>query len=473
MKKLSELYNIDSDVLVKDIKINSKEVEEGDIFVCTMGVTADRHDFIDEAIANGASAIIVSKDVEEKSVPIIKVESTNLELISLARRLYDFKDEDLSIIAVTGTNGKTTICTMIRELLGDGCGYMGTNGIKGKSFDEKIRNTTPDADRLYKYFKKFTDDGCKILSMEASSESFFRNRLDTLSFKVGIISNITEDHLNIHKTIENYVNCKIELLKHVSKDGVSILNTDDDYYDLALENARGKVLSFGKKENATIRLINVTYKNMESLVTFEYQNKTYQVESPFLGEVNAYNLLASILAVLSFGYNIEEILAKIPHLKPVPGRMDIVYNKEYTVVLDYAHTTDAFKKILPVLNGFKKNRLVVVTGSAGGREKEKRPIMGKYILDNSDHVVFTMDDPRNESVLDIIHDLTKEASTSNYEVIEDREKAIYNALDNAKHGDVILIAGKGVDDYMAIGDKYLHYSDLEVIENYFNKKEVV
>lgn len=473
MKKLSELYNIESDVLVKDIKINSKEVSQGDIFVCTMGVTADRHDFIDEAIKNGASSIVVSRDVGEKDVPIIRVENTNKELIFLARKLYDFIDDKLSLIGVTGTNGKTTICTMIEQLLGDSCGYMGTNGIKSRSFNEKIRNTTPDADRLYKYFKKFTDDGCTILSMETSSESFFRHRLDTLKFKVGIMSNITEDHLNIHKTIENYVDSKMELLRNVREDGVSILNTDDEYYSIALENARGKILSFGKKDIATIKLVDTIDSGMGSIVTFIYEGTKYEVNSPFLGEVNAYNLLASILAVLSFGYTIDEILEKIPTLNTVPGRLDILYYKEYTVVLDYAHTTDAFKKVLPILNKLKQNRLVVVTGSAGGREKEKRPVMGKYILDNSDHVIFTMDDPRYESVLQIIDDLKREATTSNYEIIEDRESAIHSALDNAKVGDVILIAGKGVDDYMAIEDKYLPFSDLEVITSYLKEKGLV
>lgn len=473
MKKLSELYNIESDILINDIKINSKEVVNGDIFVCTMGVTADRHDFVDEAISNGASAIVVSRDVGEKSVPVIRVENTNKELVNLARKLYDFKDEDLDLIGVTGTNGKTTICIMIQQLLGEYCGYMGTNGIKSRSFNEKIRNTTPDADRLYKYFKMFIDDGIKYLSMEASSESFFRNRLDTLKFKVGIISNITEDHLNIHKTLENYVDCKMELLKNVREDGVSILNTDDEYYDLAKSCARGRVVSFGKRKEATIRLLDVKDSATGSVVTFMYNNNTYEVMSPFLGEVNAYNLLASILSALSFGLSLEDLLNKVPTLKTVPGRLDILYDKDYTIVLDYAHTTDAFKKILPILNKLKKNRLVVVTGSAGGREKEKRPVMGKYILDNSDHVIFTMDDPRYENVLDIINDLKKDASTSNYEIIEDRKKAIYSAFDNAKKGDIILIAGKGVDNYMAVEDKYLPYSDLEVINKYLKEKGLV
>lgn len=467
MKNLNELYPVDSDVEIKDIKINSKNVEKGDIFVCTMGVSADRHDFINEAIENGAAAIVVSKDVGEKKVPVIKVEDTNQELIPLARRLYDFHDEELRLIGVTGTNGKTTIAMMIQNLLGPSCGYMGTNGLLSKSFEEKIVNTTPDADRLYKYFKRFVEDGCEVLSMETSSESFYRKRMETLHFVIGILSNITEDHLNIHKTIENYVDCKMELLRKVKETGYSILNTDDKYYELAKKNARGTVLTFGKSENATMRLITIEEQVEGSILTISYENRNYTMKSPYLGEVNAYNLMASLLACIAYGKKLSELIEKVPNMPIIPGRMDPVVRKEYTVMLDYAHTTDAFQKILPILNKIKEHELIVVTGSAGGREHEKRGPMGAYILENSDHVIFTMDDPRYEKVEDIIKDLTKDSSKNNYEIIVDRKEAIHKALDCAKKGDIILIAGKGVDDYMAIEDKYVHYSDLEVINEYY------
>lgn len=471
MKKLSELYPVNSDILIKDIKINSKEVEPGDIFVCTMGVTADRHDFIEEAIEKGASAIVVSKDVESQKVPVIRVENTNEELISLAKRLYDYEPENLKLVGVTGTNGKTTVAFIIKNLLGEFCGYMGTNGIISKSFNEKIRNTTPDADRLYKYFQKFTNDNCTILSMETSSESFFRKRLEGLNFEVGIITNITEDHLNIHKTIENYIDCKMELLRKVKDTGITILNKDDQYYETAYKNAHGTIWTYGKEKNNTMRLINVLETVDGSNVTIEYENQLYTMNSPYLGEINAYNLMASLLACLALGKTLPELVEKVPQLPIISGRMEALVKREYTVMVDYAHTTDAFQKVLPILNRIKNRNLVVVTGSAGGREREKRGPMGKYILENSDHVIFTMDDPRNESVLSIIEDLTKDSTNKNYEIIEDREQAIYKALDQAQTGDIILIAGKGCDNYMAIGDEYLPYSDIEVIKKYYQDKK--
>lgn len=469
MKKLSELYPnyIGEDVLIKDIKINSKEVEQGDIFVCIKGVTADRHDFIDEAIRNGASAIVVDRIVDY-NIPTIKVENTNQELPLLASRFYDHPENELEIIAVTGTNGKTTVAQIIKDLIGDTCGYLGTNGIICSKFNEPIRNTTPDSDRLYKYFRKFVSSGCTYLSMETSSEAFYRKRLDNLKFKVGIITNVTEDHLNIHKTLENYVSCKKELVTKVREDGYSILNIDDTYYEEFKNIAKGTILTYGKKNNATLQIIDANYTINNTQVTLKYNNEEYKFTSPLLGEFNVYNLCAAILALISLNFKIEDILNRIPMIKSPSGRVEFLnFNQDYHIILDYAHTPAAFTVLYNLLLPIKKGKIITVTGSAGGREKEKRPSMGKIVLDNSDYVIFTMDDPRYEDVLDIVSDLTSITDKNNYEVIIDRKEAIYKALKIAKKDDIVLIAGKGIDNYMAIQDKYLPYSDLDVIKDYF------
>ena len=235
MKKLNELYSGYPEILINDIKINSKEVNKGDLFVCIKGVSVDRHDYVLDAINNGAVAVVASKKIDV-SVPVIYVNDTNLELINLCQKFYDYNPDDLRIIGVTGTNGKTTVASIIQNLIGDNtCGYLGTNGIICSKFNEKIRNTTPDADRLYKYFKRFKDNGCNIISMEASSEAFLRGRLNGLNFDVGILTNITEDHLNIHKTIDNYIESKGKLFKQVKHGGISILNRDDKYYIIYLD----------------------------------------------------------------------------------------------------------------------------------------------------------------------------------------------------------------------------------------------
>ena len=468
MKKLNELYSGYPEILINDIKINSKEVNKGDLFVCIKGVSVDRHDYVDDAIKNGAVAVVASKKVDV-SVPVIYVNDTNLELINLCKKFYDYNPDDLKIIGVTGTNGKTTVASIIQNLIGDNtCGYLGTNGIICREFNEKIRNTTPDADRLYKYFKRFKDAGCKIISMETSSEAFLRGRLDGLNFDIGILTNITEDHLNIHKTVENYVECKKKLFEQVKKDGFCVLNKDDKYFDDFKKVCNGKVLTYGKND-CDLEIVNIKEFINKTEITLKYQDKLYNIYSPLLGEFNVYNLCAAILGVLMMGYKIEDIIKNIKNIKVPHGRMEFLdFGQKYSIILDYAHTPDAFIKIYDSLNKIKKGRIITVTGSAGGREHEKRPLMGKIVLDNSDYSIFTMDDPRREDVNDIINDLVSMTDKDNYERILDRKLAIKKALDMAKDNDIILIAGKGDDNYMAINDDYIPYSDREVIKEYYN-----
>ncbi len=470
MKRLCDLYDIDDGRLINKIKINSKEVEKGDIFVCVNGVTTDRHLFVDEAILNGASAIVVSRDVGRKSVPVIMVDDTNKELTRLAKKMYDYPEAKLGIFGITGTNGKTTVASIIQDLIGnDVCGYIGTNGIRTSKFNEKIRNTTPDSDRMYMYLDKFVNVGCKYLAMETSSEAFFRKRLDGISFEVGIVTNITEDHLNVHKTIDNYVECKLDLLRKVKSTGLCILNYEDKYFERECKASNGRVVTYGKSENATLRLVNYKQDFDKTNITVLYKDQEYSFASILIGEFNIYNLLASMLVLLEYlDFSMEEVIRRIKNINVVDGRLQFLnYGQDYRIVLDYAHTPDAFLKIYPVLKSLKKKRIITVTGSAGGREKEKRGPMGKIVLDNSDIVIFTMDDPREEDVDDIIDDLLSSSDKDNYLRIIDRVDAINKALSMALADDIILIAGKGTDNYMALGKDYIPYSDLEVIDKYF------
>ena len=470
MKKLSELYNIDDDRLIKGIKINSKEVKSGDIFVCTMGVTRDRHDFIDEAIKNGASAVVVSRDVGEKSVPIIKVDDTNIELRSLCSKFYDYPYTKAYMIGVTGTNGKTTVAEIIYQLLGESCAYIGTNGRKYKNKHFSMRNTTPDVDRLYMYFKEFVDAGCDTICMEASSEAFYRHRLDDIKYDIGIVTNITEDHLNIHKTLENYVECKCQAVRQVKDDGYAILNSSDKYFDKFKKEAHGNIVSYGYKDSDTLKIEDYTLKRDKTIINFKYKNKIYKVVSPLLGSFNVDNLSSAILCLLCKDISFDDIINRVLNIKQIEGRMEIMpFVFRYTVILDYAHTTDALDNILTFLNMVKDARIITVTGSAGGRESAKRPSMGKVVLEKSDYVIFTMDDPRFEDPNKIIDDLVSESDKTNYIRVVDRKKAIHKALDMAKDKDIILIAGKGRDDYMAIEDKYLPYCDYDVIKSYYEQ----
>lgn len=468
MKKLNELYDCPYDTIIKDIKINSKECEKGDLFVCTMGVTADRHDFVEDAIKHGAAAIVASKKVKS-SVPVIYVEDTNKELTLLAKRFFDYPENKLKIIGVTGTNGKTTVASIIQDLMGnDVCGYMGTNGIISHNFHEPILNTCPDADRLYKYMNRFVEAGNRYLSMEASSEALYRNRLWGVSFDVAIFTNITEDHLNIHKTRENYIAAKLKLLDLLNPSGVAILNSDDKNYEAEVAHCHAKVMTYGKN-SATLQIVSYHQFDSYTEINYRYNNQNYIVHSKLLGEFNVYNLAAAILTLIHYGYSMDEIVSRTDQINTLPGRVEFLdFGQDYRILLDYAHTPDALQKLYHVLDSIKRAHIITVTGSAGGREKEKRGSMGKIVLDHSDYVIFTMDDPRTEKVEDIIEDLLSlSKDKKNYEKCIDRKEAIYKALAMAKKDDIVLIAGKGRDNYMALASGYVPYCDYDVIAQYF------
>ncbi len=395
-------------------------------------------------------------------MPVIYADNPNNELANLCGKFYDYPDKKLNIIGITGTNGKTTVAEVIKDLIGNDCGYIGTNGISCSSFNEKIKNTTPNSDKLFKYLDKFVKAKCNYVSMEASSEAFLHNRLNKIMFDIGIITNITEDHLNVHKTIENYVLSKQKIIKHIKKDGVLILNTDDKYYQETKNKANCKMLTYGRKADLSIASFKEYFDKTK--IVLKYKDTLYNVTSPLLGEYNVYNLCAAILTLLYLNYEMEDIIARINKITIPKGRMEFVnYGQNYHIIIDYAHTLDAFKKVYDFLNKVKSRRIITVTGSAGGREHEKRKEMGKIILDNSDYVIFTMDDPRWEDVNSIIDELVSGTNKNNYERIIDREEAIKKAITIANKEDIVLIAGKGDDNYMAIKDDYLPYNDIEVV----------
>ena len=258
------------------------------------------------------------------------------------------------------------------------------------------------------------------------------------------------------------------MFKQIREDGYSILNVDDKYYEEFRKIAVGKILTYGKSDS-DLKIVSIEEELDKTNICLRYCGKDYEFTSPLLGEFNVYNLCAGILALISIGYDINDIISNVGNIKVPEGRCQFLnYGQDYSIVLDYAHTPDAFSKLYDLLTKVKKNRLITVTGSAGGREHEKRPDMGKLVLDKSDYVIFTMDDPRNEDVNSIIDDLVSSSDKTNYERIIDRKEAIYKAFDMALENDIILVAGKGTDNYMALGNEYVPYCDLDVIKEYFD-----
>ena len=465
MKKLSELYpDCGSDVERKAIKINSKECSEGDLFVCTMGVTADRHDFIDDAISHGASAVLVSREVGDKSVPVVKVDDTNKELPYLCQRFYDYPDKEIKVLGITGTDGKTSTATIMQTLIGDDlCGYIGTNGRSCRGFVGDNPNTTPDTHLLYSYFREFLDHGCKYVAMEASSEAFFRGRLKTLEFDLSVYTNITSEHLNIHGSFENYVDCKLQLFRQTKKDGFCVLNMDDPYYDKVREASNGKVVTYGMNKDADLVIVDYKVYPKHTLIHFKYQDEIYEVDSPLLGDFNVYNLAAGLLASLCLGVDIKDCLMRVSDIK-ISGRLDLLdTHTPYYVMVDYAHTPNGISKLLNFVHTLDINRSIVVIGQAGERDYLKRPKVGEVVVKNASYAIFTYEDPRSEDPKDICEDIIKDIKDSydNYEIVLDRRKAIQKAIDMAKDKDMVLILGKGNETYEKLKNETIYFNDEE------------
>ncbi len=469
MKSLEEIYpGVNANVLIKNISINSKEVEDGSLFVCTQGVTADRHDYIDEAINNGASAIVVSKDVGAKNVPIIKVPDTNRELPFLCQKFYDYPDKKLKMIGVTGTDGKTSVSTIIQTLIGnDICGYIGTNGRNCAKFSGDNPNTTPDSHNLYNYLDEFVKYGCKYVAMETSSEAFFRGRLQAMEFDMSVFTNITSEHLNIHGTFENYVNSKLMLFRQTKKDGYCILNKDDNYYETVRKACNGKVLTYGLDSSNDLQIVKFNVSPTKTNIIFKYKENEYNIESPLLGDFNVYNLAAGILGALALDIPMDTIISRIKNIK-ISGRLELLNTKTpYYVMVDYAHTPNGISKLLNFVHTLDINKSIVVIGQAGERDYLKRPKVGNVVVENASYAIFTYEDPRSEDPKDICEDIIKELKEThnNYEIVIDRRKAIQKAIDMAQEKDMVLILGKGNETYEKLKNETIYFNDIEEAYN--------
>ena len=467
MKKLNELMDCEYDVEITGVKINSREIEKGNLFVCTDQGTADRHNFIDDAISKGASAVIVKRDVGEKSVPIIKVDNPNVYLPSLCSKFYDEPEKKLTMIGVTGTDGKTSVATMVQLLIGkDKCGYIGTNGYCCSKFDREIANTTPDADKLYMYFNDFLEAGCKYCSMESSSEALRRGRLEGIMYDVAIHTNITSEHLNIHGTLEQYIKDKCKLFSQVKKDGYCILNKDDEHFNEVYKASSGKVLTYGKDNSCDLYFKDVKLLPGKNYFTIVYKNKEYPIECPMAGYFNIYNLCAAILAMFALGYKFDDFKDKIHNIR-VSGRLELINRgQNFYVMVDYAHTPNGITKLLEYVKLLPIKRSIVVIGQAGERDPYKRKDVGYIVCSNCDKAIFTYEDPRSEDPRDIIDMMLEKVKGKydNYEIVIDRHLAIKRAIEIAREGDMVLILGKGNETYEKLKDEVIYFNDIEEAE---------
>jgi UDP-N-acetylmuramoyl-L-alanyl-D-glutamate--2,6-diaminopimelate ligase len=452
-----------------DLINDSRKIKKGDTFIAIKGIDHDGHDYIKQAIENGASKIICEHG--SYNVETIIVEDSRGYLEEYLLNNYYPLIKDINLVGVTGTNGKTTTCYLVYQMLrklGKKCAYIGTIGFY---LDDEIRtlaNTTPDILDLYNMFLECREKNIETIVMEVSSQAIDMNRVKDLKYDIVAFTNLTQDHLDYHLTMNNYLNAKQKLFKMVRNEKIAIINIDDEY---------GNKFLFSENNNITIGLNGkvkiVDYKlfSDKTVFVFNYNDKLYNVTINMAGKYNIYNYLTSLFIVHNLGISIDNIIDLNMILTPPPGRMDIIAYNTNSIIVDYAHTPDAVLNILNSVNEYKKKKVITVIGCGGNRDRTKRPIMGDIATKYSDYVIFTNDNPRNEDEKVIMTDIISGVTTNNYKVIYDRNDAITAAMKLLNNNDILLILGKGHENYQIIKDIKYHFDDKETVLEYINQKE--
>lgn len=443
---------------------NSKLVQNGQIFVAIVGNTVDGHNYIEEAIKNGASKIIGEKNLN-LSIPYEKVNDTKEYLKNALVNEYSDIVNKLKLIGVTGTNGKTTSCYLTYQMLqklGASVAYLGTIGYYQNDKFIELNNTTPDILTLYKLLIDAVNDGIEYLVMEVSSHALSFERIAGLKLICGAFTNLTEDHLDYHKTMEAYLLEKVKLVNYLKNDATMLLNSDDEASNEFKIFANYK--TYGTNGDYKIENYNILPDHTD--LEFSYNNNIYKVTTNLTSKFNIYNYLTCVGILNSIGFNIEDIIKITKDIYPPKGRCETYKVGKGYVVVDYAHTPDALEKVIIAYNELKKNKVITIVGCGGDRDPIKRPIMGNIATKLSDYVIFTNDNPRTEDPEKIMNDITKNNHSSNYEIIYDRKKAIIKGIEMMDDNDILLVLGKGHEDYQIIGREKIHFDDSEIIKNY-------
>ena len=444
---------------------DSRKVSKGQTFVAIKGLTVDGHDYIDKAIANGASEIICEKDLDI-DIPYIKVKDTSKYLKETLSKEYKNVLDDLCLIGVTGTNGKTTSCYLMYQMLlncGIDAAYIGTLGFYHKDEFIELNNTTPDILVIYKLIVEAYEKGCKVVVMEVSSQALSYDRLYGINFSLIGFTNLTEDHLDYHKTMENYLNAKLMILDHLTKDAKIIVNSDDEK-GVCFKKDGHDFYTFGLKGD--YKILEYDIDPSEIKLTFEYKKK-YNVTIPLTSKFNIYNYLTMLSILNQYGISIDELIKNTSKLSAPKGRCETYKVNGGFAIIDYAHTPDAVEKVIDAYNELKKSRVITIIGCGGDRDAKKRPIMGNIATSKSDYTIFTNDNPRTEDPELIMKDILSGVKTKdNYEVILDRKEAIKHGIDIMKKNDILLILGKGHENYQIIGKEKHHLDDAEEVLNY-------
>lgn len=466
-----QFYGDSMEIEISGIAYDSRRVDLGYIFVCVEGFKQDGHDFITEAIENGAKVIVVEKDVNfNPEIIYIKVQDSRLALAKLSEVFYGFSLNKLDLVGVTGTNGKTTTTYMIESILsqaGFQTGLIGT--ISNKIADQSLptERTTPESLDLHELFQKMVLSGVTHTVMEVSSHALELKRVQDFRFRVAVFTNISQDHLDFHESLENYTITKGKLFQQLLPDGTGVINLDDAAGGYMLEQCQGKVITYGINAEADVRAseIDVKIDGVSYLVTTP-RGET-RVNLNFSGFFNVYNSLAAISMGLAFDLPLPVIKAGLESLSGVAGRFEQVKcGQDFGVVVDYAHTPDGVENVLETARKISKKRMIAVFGCGGDRDRTKRPLMGKIAAELADFCILTSDNPRTEDPLKILKDVEEgvleSAEESAYLIIPDRREAIFRAIEEAQTGDLVIIMGKGHEAYQVFKDQTIVFDDREI-----------
>lgn len=451
-----------------NIKTDSRKVIKGDTFVALRGVSSDGHDYIAKAIKNGAIKIIAEEGSYE--VETVVVSDTREYLISYLKENYNKCLDKIKIIGITGTNGKTTsafILSKALNMLGIKSAYIGTLGFYINERIDNLDNTTPDILEIYNMLIRSYEEECQCIVMEVSSQGLGYKRVEGFLFDYAIFTNLTQDHLDYHKTMEKYALAKQELFKKLKPDGKAIVNYDDNYKNYFLLEQNNNI-TYGF-EGGDYQVIDFHMNNHETTFQYTYQNKNYSVMTSLIGKYNVYNLLVAIIILRELGIKEKVLDSLLPTLKAPAGRMDTIKYQSNSIIIDYAHTPDAVCKIIKTMLDVTAGNIYVVFGCTGDRDRTKRPIMANIVTSLAKHAIMTNDDPHNEDPYQIIDDMTNGLIAKNYEVIIDRKDAIIKGINLLEQNDVLLILGKGHEEVMIVKDQKIPFNDHNVVVEFLNK----
>lgn len=465
------------DFEVSGVTQDTREVKPGAVFIAIVGHSVDGHKFIPQAIKSGAKMIIAQKHVDV-DVPVVYVKDTHRAMAFLADKFYGSPSQSMQMIGVTGTNGKTTVTHLIEEVfhdLGEGTGLIGTLYRKVNDKIYPTTNTTPDVLTNQKTLAEMRDENVKTVSMEVSSIALVQGRVWGINYDICVFTNFTEDHLAYHKTMSQYKLAKSLLFAQMGNTftgKTAVMNIDDPVGREFIDYTTSNILTYGIKNDADIKADNIHISIHGTEFDLHVFNETRHVKTHLIGEFNVYNALAAVGAAFAAGADLDEIVDSLNRVKGVKGRFQLVPSDTgVSVIVDYAHTPDGLLNVLETLNDFAEQDTYCIVGCGGDRDAQKRPQMVKIAVDNSTHAILTEDNPRTEDLHQIMDDMLKGINPDQATVIYNRREAIQYAINHAKPGDAIIIAGKGHEDYQIIGKTKHHFDDYEEAEKALKARE--